>query len=72
MTILWKATNDYHAISEDGNYHLSLALIGEMKIYDSWFGSMAGNNLRHLHSGKKADAIQACEDDLKQQPKGES
>lgn len=66
----WKPTSDFHAISECGNYHLSLAVIGEGKYYDAWFGSMAGNNLRHLHgSCDKAAAIQACQDDLDQQPR---
>lgn len=66
MTIRWKSTSDHHAVSECGNYHLSLAVIGEMRIYDSWFGTLAGNNLRHLHSGTKDGAIQACQDDLQQ------
>lgn len=60
----WKTTNDYHAISDCGNYHVSKAVIGERDYFDSWFGSTAGKNLRHLHgSCDKQAAIQACIDD---------
>lgn len=68
MSIQWKPTSDFHAISECGNYHVSLALIGGEKYYDAWFGSMAANNLRHLHGSRdKGAAIRACETDIQQQ-----
>lgn len=68
----WKATSAYHAISDCGRYHVSRARIGYRDYYDSWFGSLAAGNMRHLHSScDKQAAIQACVDDANklQQPR---
>lgn len=66
----WKPTSQYHAISDCGNYHVSKAVIGDREYFDSWFGSLKQNNLRHLHgSCDKQAAIQACIDDAAKQPR---
>jgi hypothetical protein len=57
------ATSDWHAVSDCGRYHVSRARLGAHDHYDAWRGTLASNDLEHLHGSRdKYAAMQACVD----------